>query len=305
MPQPDGEGSAGPKGEQGNLRSRRAFERLMLPYIHIGPLSIGTFGILLVIASGSGLWLLHKNFERHGVALDAATIGTSTLFFGIAGAKLWHVFEHPVALFQNPLAIVFSRTAFAWFGGFAAGVAVLMFFGLRAGTGILGMLDLAAPSAAIAYAIGRIGCLISGDGDYGIPTTLPWGMSFPNGLVPTTAQVHRERSERLAMAVGMDRTERNQSLASATFCDHCRAACPMPTLHHTHHRQRLCRIRLAQELCDQRRSCVAKAVQWRVSLKNPVTQLGGPCTEVCGDVSYVVHNLESTSWLGVALFGES
>jgi phosphatidylglycerol:prolipoprotein diacylglycerol transferase len=40
------------------------------------------------------------------------------------------------------------------------------------------------------YGIGRIGCLISGDGDYGIPTSLPWGMSFPNGIVPTTQRVH-------------------------------------------------------------------------------------------------------------------
>jgi len=52
------------------------------------------------------------------------------------------------------------------------------------------MLDIASPAAAIGYGVGRIGCLISGDGDYGTPTSLPWGMSFPNGLVPTTQRVH-------------------------------------------------------------------------------------------------------------------
>jgi phosphatidylglycerol:prolipoprotein diacylglycerol transferase len=52
------------------------------------------------------------------------------------------------------------------------------------------MLDLAAPAAAVGYGVGRIGCLTSGDGDYGIPTKLPWGMSFPHGLVPTTQRVH-------------------------------------------------------------------------------------------------------------------
>ncbi len=52
------------------------------------------------------------------------------------------------------------------------------------------MLDLAAPAAAVGYGVGRIGCLVSGDGDYGIPTRLPWGMSFPHGLVPTTQRVH-------------------------------------------------------------------------------------------------------------------
>ncbi len=55
---------------------------------------------------------------------------------------------------------------------------------------ILEFMDLCAPPAALGYAIGRIGCLLSGDGDYGVPTSLPWGMSFPNGIVPTTDRVH-------------------------------------------------------------------------------------------------------------------
>src|SRR5260370_11131931 len=51
---------------------------------------------------------------------------------------------------------------------------------------VLEFMDLCATPAALGYAIGRIGCLLSGDGDYGVPTSLPWGMSFPNGIVPTT-----------------------------------------------------------------------------------------------------------------------
>ena len=52
------------------------------------------------------------------------------------------------------------------------------------------MLDAGSPAAALGYGIGRIGCFLSGDGDYGIPTSLPWGMSFPHGLLPTTERVH-------------------------------------------------------------------------------------------------------------------
>lgn len=49
------------------------------------------------------------------------------------------------------------------------------------------MLDFAAPAAAVGYGIGRIGCFLSGDGCYGIQTTLPFplGMAFPHGIVPT------------------------------------------------------------------------------------------------------------------------
>jgi phosphatidylglycerol:prolipoprotein diacylglycerol transferase len=49
-------------------------------------------------------------------------------------------------------------------------------------------LDICSPAACVGYAIGRIGCLVSGDGDYGRPTAWhwPWGMAFPHGVVPTT-----------------------------------------------------------------------------------------------------------------------
>ncbi|SNS42607.1 phosphatidylglycerol:prolipoprotein diacylglycerol transferase [Granulicella rosea] len=42
----------------------------------------------------------------------------------------------------------------------------------------------------LGYAVGRIGCFLAGDGDYGAPTSLPWGMSFPHGTVPTSLRVH-------------------------------------------------------------------------------------------------------------------
>src|SRR4029453_2833455 len=50
--------------------------------------------------------------------------------------------------------------------------------------------DIAAPALAVGLAIGRIGCQLAGDGDYGVPTDLPWGMSYPEGVVPTTERVH-------------------------------------------------------------------------------------------------------------------
>ena len=67
-----------------------------------------------------------------------------------------------------------------------AGIAILMWLGRQARIGALGMLDLAAPAVSVGYGVGRIGCLTSGDGDYGIKTTLPWGVHMaPDALVPT------------------------------------------------------------------------------------------------------------------------
>jgi phosphatidylglycerol---prolipoprotein diacylglyceryl transferase len=54
---------------------------------------------------------------------------------------------------------------------------------------LIDALSAAAPALAIGHAIGRIGCFLVGD-DYGRPTSLPWGVAFPEGLPPTDLQVH-------------------------------------------------------------------------------------------------------------------
>lgn len=161
----------------------------MYPFIQIGRFQIGTFGILLWLAAVSGCWVLYKNFQRKGIEADAINVTALATVAGIIGAKLWHVFESPHLLMQIPLQLLLDRAGFAWFGGLAAAILVLMWQGRVAKVGALGMLDLAAPAAAVGYGVGRIGCLTSGDGDYGIPTSLPWGVSFPHGLVPTVQRV--------------------------------------------------------------------------------------------------------------------
>jgi len=161
----------------------------MYPFIHIGHYSIGTFGILLWLAAVSGCWVLHKNFQRNGIAADAINVTALVTIAGIAGAKLWHVFESPHLLMQIPMELLLDRAGFAWFGGLLAAILVLMWQGRVHKVGSLSMLDLTAPAAAVGYGVGRLGCFTSGDGDYGIPTKLPWGVSFPHGLVPTMQRV--------------------------------------------------------------------------------------------------------------------
>jgi phosphatidylglycerol---prolipoprotein diacylglyceryl transferase len=162
----------------------------MYPFIHIGPLSIGTFGLMLWLAAVCGCWVLHKNFVRWGISADAIGIVAVSTVAGIIGAKLWHVLESPHLFFATPFDLLFDRSGFAWFGGLLAGILALMWQGRVYKIRPLAMLDFAAPAAAVGYAVGRLGCLTSGDGDYGIPTSLPWGISFPHGLVPTTDRVH-------------------------------------------------------------------------------------------------------------------
>ena len=180
----------------------------MFPFLHLGPLHLGTFGLLLWFAAVCGTWVLHRSFRRGGVDADALNVVVFTVIAGIIGAKLWHELQNIRELelawrqillpgAKHPLEVLegffgWFRGGFAWFGGLLAGVITLAAQGssLRL-NGLSGrkaaqrMLDLAAPAAAIGYGVGRIGCLTSGDGDYGQNTTLPWGVHIArNALVP-------------------------------------------------------------------------------------------------------------------------
>lgn len=150
----------------------------MYPFFHIGHISIGTFGLMLWLAAVCGWWILDRNFRRSRLQADAMGIVAVVTVAGIVGAKLWHVLD-------TPGDHIFEREGFAWFGGLVGGILALWWEGRVTRIGGLSMLDLASPAAAVGYGVGRLGCLTSGDGDYGIATTLPWGMSFPHGLVPT------------------------------------------------------------------------------------------------------------------------
>src|SRR5271170_1874275 len=162
----------------------------MIPYLHLGPLTIPTFGLMVALALITSAYILDADFRRRGWTADAFTMITVAGLCGILGAKLYHLLESPAEFFADPWPLLFSRYGFAWFGGFLGGFGAMLILGRRARLPLLEFLDACSPAACFGYAIGRIGCFLSGDGDYGKPTSLPWGMSFPNGVVPTTDRVH-------------------------------------------------------------------------------------------------------------------
>lgn len=144
------------------------------------------------LAFVAAFFALQAEIHRRKLKLDPSVIVVWMAVAGILGAKIWHVIDSHDTI---PLQALFTwqglewfRQGFAWFGGFVAGITALLLLARKYRVGMLTMLDVCSPAVAIGYAVGRIGCLISGDGDYGRPTSWhwPWGMAFPNGLVPTT-----------------------------------------------------------------------------------------------------------------------
>jgi phosphatidylglycerol:prolipoprotein diacylglycerol transferase len=158
----------------------------LYPFIHIGPLTLGSYGLMVAIGLICGFFILRADFARRGVSADAEAIIGITGLAGLAGSRLYHLLESPAEFFADPWPQLFSTMGFAFVGAILGGFIALVILAKRFRIPMLLMLDAASPAAAMGYGIGRIGCLISGDGDYGMPTKLPWGMAFPNGIVPTT-----------------------------------------------------------------------------------------------------------------------
>jgi phosphatidylglycerol---prolipoprotein diacylglyceryl transferase len=177
----------------------------MIPFLHLGLVTIPTFGLMVATGLLVAAYVLQADFDRRRASFLKRSYLQETqelshhdegfLVIGIAGisglvgARLYHVLESPSDLMADP-SMLYSRFGFAWFGGFIGGFIALFFLARHYRIPALEFMDLCSPAAAVGYAIGRVGCLLSGDGDYGVPTKLPWGMSFPNGVVPTTEKVH-------------------------------------------------------------------------------------------------------------------
>src|SRR5258706_2003099 len=177
----------------------------MIPFLHIGSLPIPTYGLMVAIGMLVAAYLLQFDISRHRAVFlehgyfkdpDEKNQGDEAfLIIGIIGvsglvaARLYSVLENPRELLANP-AVLISQYGFTWSGAVLSTLVVMVLLARHFQIPVLKFMDLCAPPAALGYGIGRIGCLLSGDGDYGIPTSLPWGMSFPNGIVPTTERVH-------------------------------------------------------------------------------------------------------------------
>jgi phosphatidylglycerol:prolipoprotein diacylglycerol transferase len=149
--------------------------------VHLGPLEITGYGLMLMVAFLMGGWLIARQLRENQLREDyAADVVAAAVIGGIIGAKLWYV-----ALTQDPGAL-FSRGGLVWYGGFIGGALAVILNGWRLKVPLRWTMQFAAPALAAAYALGRVGCFLVND-DYGRPTTLPWGMKFPEGLPPSTA----------------------------------------------------------------------------------------------------------------------
>lgn len=185
------------------------------------PIPIYSFGFMVAVGAMFGAWILQKDLDRmygsgliSGVKMpDAAggdkksrkklvdvspsfIVGTITLIIigaGFAGARIFHIFENFDAFMRAPAAMIFTSGGFTFYGGMIVGGFSVVYYVRKKGLSVGRIADAMAPGVMIAYGIGRIGCHLSGDGDWGIasdiaskPGWLPtwmWAETYPNNIL--------------------------------------------------------------------------------------------------------------------------
>src|SRR4051794_30535779 len=152
----------------------------MQPSIDVFGVSIKTFGVMFALGFLAAGAVIARRLKELDKPVDwAYEVIFAGLVGGVIGAKLYFVIQHGDA------GSLFTGTGLVWYGGVIGGTAGVLGWARWRGMLNVALLDLCAVPLALGYAIGRIGCQLSGDGDYGIAWDGPWAMAYPKGTVPT------------------------------------------------------------------------------------------------------------------------
>jgi len=158
----------------------------MKPEIEIIGISIKTFGVVFALGFLACGAVVARRLRELGKPVDwAYEIVFAALIGGIVGARGYYIIQNYSQVKHDLLGSIFSGSGLVWYGG-AIGGAIGVVGWMRWRNALeLRMFDMCATALALGYAIGRIGCQVSGDGDYGIRSSLPWAMGYPHGTLPT------------------------------------------------------------------------------------------------------------------------
>jgi len=163
----------------------------VLPEIDLLGLPLKTFGLMFGLSFVVCGLVVGRRLRELGKPVDwAYEMVFAALIGGLVGSRLWWLVQNLDEARADPLGSIFGGSGLVWYGGLLGGAAAVLLWARRRGMLGLGLLDLAAPALALGYAVGRVGCQLSGDGDYGEAWDGPWAMAYPDGVVPTDETVH-------------------------------------------------------------------------------------------------------------------
>jgi phosphatidylglycerol:prolipoprotein diacylglycerol transferase len=154
----------------------------------IGPLTVYSYGLMLAIGLIVGSYLLLSEFKRRKLDPSIANnIAIIALVSGVAGSKILYLLEYWHEFTADPIGMTFNPGGLTFYGGFILATLSVYLYLRKKKIPFFTAADAISPALILSYGIARIGCHLSGDGDYGFPTTLPWGADYSNGTYPPSA----------------------------------------------------------------------------------------------------------------------
>ncbi|MBI4514248.1 MAG: prolipoprotein diacylglyceryl transferase [Deltaproteobacteria bacterium] len=157
----------------------------------LGDYAVSSFWLAAFAGFFAAFLVVRAQMRQRGMDLRLAYDMTLWAYIGgWVGARLFLIPTAWAQFTEDPLAFLTAASGWVWYGGLIGGGLAVTAWARRQGLALIDLADIAAPALAIGLGFGRIGCQLSGDGDYGLPTSLPWGMSYPDGVVPTNERVH-------------------------------------------------------------------------------------------------------------------
>jgi phosphatidylglycerol:prolipoprotein diacylglycerol transferase len=150
----------------------------------IGPFTVYSYGLMLGVGFILSSMALGNRLKR--MKMDPGIGNTVTLLaivFGVIGSKLLYVLEN-WGMFLKVPGILWSPGGLTWYGGFILATVAIWTYCRRRKIRFADICDAASPALLLGYGVARIGCHLAGDGDYGMPTDLPWAAVYSNGTYP-------------------------------------------------------------------------------------------------------------------------
>jgi phosphatidylglycerol:prolipoprotein diacylglycerol transferase len=162
----------------------------MIPVLlRLGPITIYSFGLMMALGFIVADFVLGRECRRRGYSPEVATtIVVCGAVAGIVGSRIYDVFDNWGEYMAHPASIIFSGAGFVWYGGLIGGIISTWLVARYYKIPFLTIADMCAPALVLGQAFGRMGCQLSGDGDWGLPSTVPWAMAYPRAIVGWNSQ---------------------------------------------------------------------------------------------------------------------
>ncbi|HTW89052.1 MAG TPA: prolipoprotein diacylglyceryl transferase [Candidatus Binataceae bacterium] len=157
----------------------------MIPVLlRLGPITIYSYGLMMALGFLAADFVIALECRRRGIASElASALVVWGAIVGLAGARLLDIFNHWPSYWADPKSMIFSGSGFVWYGGLIGGITAAYFVSRHFKVRFAVTADMCAPALAVGQALGRVGCQLSGDGDWGAISKVPWAMAYPHAIV--------------------------------------------------------------------------------------------------------------------------